>query len=110
MVKSLVLSLCLTLVFEGLLALIFGIRKPKDFLLVLLVNMVTNPPLVLTLNLLQRYRPELVILPLILLLELGAVAVEGLLYRGRLEYQKLSPFLLSLILNTLSYTGGLLLS
>ena len=107
MLESLLLSLTLTLVFELLLALIFGLRKPRDFLLVALVNVVTNPPLVLTMNLLQRQ--SLACFPVILALELGAITVEWLLYRKRLEYQKLPPLVLSLLLNTLSYTGGLLL-
>ena len=109
MLESLLLSLGLTLLFEGLLALLFGFRKPKDFLLVALVNIITNPPLVLTLNLLQRYDPQLISIPVILLLELGAVTAEWLLYRRGLEYRRLPPLVLSLLLNTLSYFGGLLI-
>lgn len=110
MLSSLLLSLGLTLLFETPLAALFGIRRPKDFLLVLLVNVVTNPPLVLTLNVLNRCRPALVGAPLILALELGAILTEWLLYRRCLEYRKLPPLFLSILLNTLSYTGGLLLS
>lgn len=109
MLESLLLSLGLTLLFEISLALLLGLRKRKDFLLVALVNTVTNPPLVLILNLLQRQDPRLITVPIILLLELGAVTVEWLLYRRGLEYRKLPPLVLSLILNTLSYLGGLLI-
>lgn len=107
LIESLLLSLSLTLLFESAFAFLFGLRKGKDFLLVILVNVVTNPPLVLTLNLLQRR--SLVCFPVILVLELGAITVEWLLYRKRLEYKKLPPLVFSLLLNAISYTGGLFL-
>lgn len=109
MLESLLLSLSLTLLFEGIFALLFGLRKPKDLLLVALVNIVTNPPLVLTLNLLRRYDPRFICIPIVLLLELLAVTAEWLLYRRGLEYRKLPPLVLSLLLNTLSFLGGLLI-
>ena len=40
---TLILSLALTLVLEGLFALIWGVRGKGDWLLLLLVNAVTNP-------------------------------------------------------------------
>ena len=107
LIESLLLSLGLTLLFELVFAFLLGIRKGKDFLLVALVNVVTNPPLVLILNLLQRR--SLVSFPVILALELTAIAIEWLLYRKRLEYEKLPPLVFSLLLNAISYTGGLLL-
>lgn len=89
-------------------ALLLGVRKPKDLLLVFLVNVLTNPPLVLCLNLFSLRNP----IPwyLILTLELSALLAEGLLYRKGLEYNRVPPLLLSLILNLISYTGGLILS
>ena len=107
LLESLLLSLGLTLLFELVFAFLLGIRKGKDFLLVALVNVVTNPPLVLTLNLLQRR--SMVCFPVILGLELAAIAIEWLLYRKRLEYAKLPPLVFSLLLNAISYTGGLFL-
>lgn len=105
---SLALSLGLTLLFEIGFALILGLRKPKDLLLVFLVNVLTNPPLVLFLNLFSL-RHE-VPWYLILTLETAVVLTEGFLYRKRLEYTRISPFLLSFILNFISYTGGLIIS
>lgn len=110
MLKSILLSLGLTLLFELVSAALLGVRKKKDFLLVFLVNVVTNPPLVLTLNLLSMYRPMLVNYWLILPLELLVVCAEWLLYRNRLDYSKLPPLLFSLLLNIISYSGGLFLS
>ena len=38
-----------------------------------------------------------------------AVLAEGWLYRGRLSREGLDPFLLSLILNAISYLGGMMI-
>ena len=104
---SLLLSLSVTLVLEMALAYLLSCRK-KDLILVLLVNVTTNPPLVLFLNIFSRYQSP----PwyLILNLEIAVVLIEWLLYRKRLEENKIPAFLLSLILNTISYTGGFILS
>lgn len=109
-VRSLILSLGLTLVFESAAAWLLGMRKGKDFLLLLLVNVFTNPLLGLILDL---YWLRFGVLPglwLILPLEVLVVAAEGALYRGRLAFRNVNPFVLSLILNGLSYFGGLMIS
>lgn len=106
LLKSLGLTLALEIGGSGLL----GLRKGKDFLLVALVNILTNPLLGLILDGIYLglgiYPGWYIIAPL----EAAVVAVEGLLYRGRLEYRKMSPFLLSLLLNGISYLGGLMIS
>ena len=43
MLTSLAVSLALTLILEGLLALLWGVKGRWDWLLLLLVNVVTNP-------------------------------------------------------------------
>ena len=107
MLISLALSLGLTLVIEVPLAFLFGLRKSTDLLCVALVNVVTNPPLVLILNLcfLHSAPPWYLIAGL----EAAAVAVEALFYRKCLTRCPLHPLLLSLILNGISYLGGCLL-
>lgn len=107
---SLALSLGLTLLLETGLAALLGLRKGKDLLLVVLVNVLTNPPVVLTLALTQLYTQAPPVWYLVLPLEIAVVALEGLIYRGRLQHTKWNPFLLSVILNGISYIGGLLLS
>lgn len=108
MLKSLALSLGLTLLLELPGAWLLGIRKKQDLLLVALVNIVTNPTVVLILNLvrLQTLPPWY----LIAALELAAVAIEGFIYHKGLSRKGRNPFLLSVILNGISYFGGLLLS
>ena len=106
MLTSVALSLGLTLAIEVPLAFLFGIRKGTDLLCVALVNVVTNPPLVLILNLyfLHGTPPWY----LIALLEVAAVGVEALFYRKCLSRCPLRPLLFSLILNGISYLGGCL--
>lgn len=107
MLTSLALSLGLTLLIEIPLGFLLGIRKGIDLLCVVLVNVVTNPSLVLILNLFSlRGIPPWY---LIAILELAAVAVEALFYRKCLSRCPLHPLLLSLILNGISYLGGCLL-
>ena len=43
MLTSLAVSLALTLILEGLLALLWGVKDRRDWLLLILVNVVTNP-------------------------------------------------------------------
>lgn len=107
MVISLALSLGLTLLAELGAGLLLGLRRKQDLLLVALVNVLTNPVVVLVLNLACLY--GFYSWYLVAALELAALLTEGLLYRGRLEYRKINPFLLSWILNSISYFGGLIL-
>lgn len=107
LLTSLALSLGLTLLLELGVAALLGLRK--DLLLVGLVNVLTNPPLVLILSLTYLHTgttPWYLVAPL----ELLVFAAEGLLYRNRTEQKRWNPFLLSLMLNAISYFGGLLLS
>ena len=43
MIKSLILSLILTIILELLISYMLGIRNKKDFKVVILVNIYTNP-------------------------------------------------------------------
>lgn len=107
MLTSLALSLGLTLLIELPLGLLLGLRKGMDLLCVILVNVVTNPCVVLILNLYSmRGVPPWY---LIAVLELAAVAVEALFYRKCLSRCPISPIFFSLILNGISYLGGCLL-
>lgn len=108
--RSLAISLGLTLLVEMTGALMLGIRKGKDLLLVFLVNIVTNLPLVLTLDLVYIFHRRALTWPLIFTLESCAFLTEGILYRKHLVYRKLDPFAISLILNVISYFGGWILT
>ena len=106
MVKCLVL----TILIEGIIAVIIGIRDKKDILNIILVNIITNP-IVVSLPFVflivfgyTYYKISFYILEVITLL------VEGLIYYKVLNYKKINPFIISLILNGSSYLIGELLN
>ena len=101
---SLGLSLGLTLAFELAFALLWGLRG-RDLLLCCLVNLLTNPPVVLLALLWRHFGPNPPWLP-VPLLEAGAVLMEGRLYRRDGERVR-RPFLFSLCANAFSFVLGL---
>lgn len=93
-----VLSLALTLILEGAIALIWGLRR-RDLLLFVLANVLTNPMAVL----LHALFPGRAVTAA---LEAGAVLVEGALYH-RLGSGVRRPWLFSLCANVFSFCVGL---
>ena len=92
-------SLGLTLLFESIFALCWGLRGKREFLIVFLVNVLTNPVVVCL------YCSFPLARKLVLLLELAAVLAEWLCYRACSE--KLTrPFLFALCANAFSYGLG----
>lgn len=112
--KILVVSLLLTLFLEVTFAWVLGIRKRKDVLLVILVNIVTNPVVVFSYSFLVYVIPYQVISsnPILgnawmikFLLETFAVWCETFYYKRYLKSTK-HPFWLSLFLNGVSFGIG----
>ena len=101
LVLALLLSLGLTEAFECGFALCTG-KRGKALLLCALVNVVTNPPVVL----LSRYLSGGLLL--IAALELFAALIEGALYRYSGLFRK--PFGFAFAANALSFALGLLIS
>ena len=102
--SALGLSLGLTLAIELAVAFFFGIRDRKDILLVVLVNVLTNPVVVLCYWMADYYT----VLPLLLVkagLEIGAFLTEFLCYK-QLGKNISHPLLLSLIANVVSFSIG----
>lgn len=98
--------LVLTVIIELLLALILGVRNKKDIINVILVNVITNPIVVMTPIILYLNFGSLISKISLLILEVLTVLVEGLIYKKVLEYKKINWFLLSLILNVTSFIIG----
>lgn len=106
----LIRCLLLTVIIELIIALILGIRDKKDIINVILVNVITNPIVVMSQTLLYikfGYNIEMIG---IAILEVLVVLVEGLIYKKVLNYKKINPILLSLILNALSFLIGELIN
>ncbi len=103
MLKTLAISLLLTLLLEALLALLWGVRDRRDWLLLLAVNAATNP---LVVSLHRLWGGGFWVTAG---LEAGAVLAEALAY-GRWGRDTRPAFLFSLCANCFSYFTGLLLS
>lgn len=98
-------SLGLTLLLELPVAYYWGLRSRHDLTVAVLVNVLTNPAVVL-LNGLLSATPWWAVQ---LLLEAAAIAVEGFCYRHCGENIR-RPYLLSLCANCISYGAGLVLN
>lgn len=103
LLPALGISLFLTLVLEGLFGLIWGVKGKRDWLLLLIVNVVTNP-IVVTLHYCVSGAWAFT-----LVLEAAAVTAEWLAYRkwGRTTRP---AFLFALCANCFSYFSGLLIN
>ena len=99
--------LLLTIVLEGIVAHIMGLRSLKEQILVALVNIITNPLLVyVSLFLMYHKGIQTGTVLTYLVLEPLVIFVEYLIYRSCLKNR--NCFVLSLILNIISIIGGLL--
>jgi len=104
MLSSLALSLLLTLLFEVLFALAWGLHGKRELAIVVLVNILTNPAVVL----LYTFSVSLWgINPVVatLILECMAVVVEWLYYRS-CSYQLKRPLIFAFLANAISYSAG----
>ncbi|MEG0875531.1 MAG: hypothetical protein RSF77_00140 [Oscillospiraceae bacterium] len=108
LLSSLGISLVLTLFLEMSFCYLVGLRSGRDFILLILVNILTNPTVVLLHHLFSRFSG---IEPWIFIsaLELAAIGIEGLCYRLASNSIK-HPFLLSLGANGFSYFIGLFIT
>lgn len=98
--------LLLTIIIETTIALILGVKNKKDILTVILVNVLTNPIVVsipVFMYVFYGYNAEIISL---IILEIITVFLEGYIYYKYLVYKKINVFILSLILNFMSYVIG----
>lgn len=98
--------LLLTIIIELIIALILGVRDKKDIINVILVNVITNPIVVLTPIIVYIRFGNIYSRIVLYILEIFTVVVEGLIYKKVLKYKKINGFLLSLILNVASFLIG----
>ncbi len=107
MLISLALSLFLTLLLEGLFALIWGLRGWREWAVLALVNLLTNPTVVLLYHLSTGLWGMNAVL-VTLVLECSAVVVEWRCYKS-CSYQLKRPFLFALFANAFSYGVGFII-
>lgn len=106
LIEHLALSLGATLALELMFALLWGVKK-EDLSLVALVNVLTNPVVVLLHWLCALWAPAL-LAAATACLEAGAMAAEGWILYRRSDIAR--PWLFALCVNLFSYlTGAMLL-
>lgn len=104
-------SLALTVAIELAVAFLLGMRTGRDLFLVVLVNLLTNPPAVLCNWLCSLYLPGYRALPVQLVIEAAVVATEALIYHifaADRRWTIRRPGRLSLVCNGCSWLLGLL--
>lgn len=107
----LIMLICLssTIVIELIMSLLLGIRNKKDILNVILVNIMTNP-LVVSILMYITYNRLFNTTISIIILETLVILTEGFTYKKVLTFDKINPYVLSLILNISSYFIGRVLN
>ena len=107
MTVSLIVSLILTLMIETAFFFLVGKRNKKDLLLLVLVNILTNPAVVF-LYWMAMLHTNLNRIIVIMHLELFAILTEGAYYKKYGQDFK-RPYLFSIAANVFSYGTGVLL-
>ncbi len=106
-ILTFIYSLFLTLVLELAIGLLFRLKR-KDILLLLLINILTNPAAVY-LNILCQSFLNINMYLWQLPIEISVVIIEWHCYR-RFASALRRPFLLALLANTFSYSCGILIN
>ena len=108
-INYMLICLIITIVVELLVALLLKVKNKKDLVNVLLVNILTNPLLVSIDNAISVKFGIKIAYIVLVVLEILVVIVEGYIYKKYLNYKKINPYILSLILNICSYLSGLII-
>ena len=101
-------ALVCTLVLETGTAAALGVRSGQDLLTVVLANLLTNPVVSVLPTFCAVRFGMATKAPVTAAAEAGAVLAEWLVYRMFLSFRRVPPFLLSLILNAVSFLTGVL--
>lgn len=103
---SLIVSLLVTIIIELIVARLFGFRKKHELLVVVLINLITNPVLnylILLKNYTATNYQTEALSPFVVVLEIIIVIIEWLLLRFALNNKSTKLFLFSLVANACSF-------
>lgn len=103
------ICLILTIIIETLIAFLLKLRK-TDLLIVVLVNILTNPLVVSISHYFNIKNGHFGYVYSLIALEILTFITEGLIYKYNLDNKKINPFIISLILNISSYLFGLIIN
>lgn len=107
-ISNMLFALLLTIAIEGGAAFILGYRKKLQLLIIVLVNVITNPALNYILLLFRMIGYDVSFYP-VLMLEIAVVFTEWriMAYAFKTDSKKL--FILAALMNGLSYGAGILI-
>ena len=105
LILTFAIYLLLTVLLEETAALIIGVRKGFDLTVILFTNVLTNPIAVLSCMLFEAFA-SIPKVACVVVIEAVVFITEALIYRKALYAKKPSPFILSLILNGVSFLIG----
>ena len=107
LITSYLVALLLTILIEVFVALVFGYKRKKEILSVILLNLITQPVLNYFLLINSYFSLVSVSIQFILLLEIIVILVEWQLLVWTLQRKLKSLFVLSIVMNLASLTIGL---
>ena len=109
MIKSLLISLILTIFIELLISILIGIRKRNVIITIIAVNTLTNPIVVFVANVLNSFKNPLLYWGTVIIIELIVVFIEGNIFKKVLNFKKISGIKLSVINNLISFLIGVII-
>lgn len=104
------ICLAITVTIEAAGAFLLGVKDKKGILNVILINVATNPFVVVSTCLVGIFYGSQSRSIYEYAVEAAVVIIEGLFYMKVLKKTKLHPMLLSLVLNAATYGTGLLIN
>lgn len=99
------LNLVIVIILETFSGIIFGAKNCRKIITIILANVITNPIVVLCGLSLAIFLPEAETVGMIFL-EMGAVATEGYIFHKNSIFENKNPYIISFVLNLLSFTTG----
>ncbi|MCI8330495.1 MAG: hypothetical protein HFE04_00165 [Bacilli bacterium] len=109
-IKTGAICLLSTIIIELIVALLLKVRHKIDLIYIIIVNIITNP-LVVMIPLYLNIKYGLLERNISLgILEFATIFFEGNTYKKYLEYNKINPYIFSVILNASSYLIGILIN
>lgn len=108
--KYIVICLVSTVIVEVIASLIIKVRDKKDILNIALANVLTNPIVVVASTLVNIFLGSEARTFSLIFLESLAILIEGYIYKKYLNYKRINPYILAIILNVTSYSVGLLIN
>lgn len=109
-ITNLLIALVFTIIIECIIAFFFGYKDKKSLVVVLLINLLTNP--LLNYILLICYNFQIVynvIFAITIVLEITIVFVEWKILFSVLEKDKKKLLLLSIVMNLVSFLSGFII-